>query len=89
MRRTATRGKEEEDKRRKEGRKNLLTADFSTSDDRGWGVGFSFVFLQRWHRKPKLWSGEGERGGGGERRRDKREQEVDGKVIAVSTWSVA
>lgn len=29
---------------------------------------------------------EREEGGG---RRDKREQEVDGKVIAVSTWSVA
>lgn len=74
LRRTATRGgKEEEDKRRKEGRENLLTADFSTSEG-GVGGGFSFVFLQRWHRKPSCAAGKesAERKGGGETRGNRK-----------------
>lgn len=60
LRRTATRGgKEEEDKRRKEGRENLLTADFSTSEG-GWGGGVQLCISSKMAQKTKLCSWEGE-----------------------------
>lgn len=69
--------------------KNLLTADFSASDDgeRG-GEDTALYFFKHGTEKASCAAGRvrAERKKGAERQ---EEQEVDGKVIAVSTWSIA
>lgn len=85
--RTATRRKalgEEDEGRRDKERK--ISLNRRSSEDGG--KRYSFVFLQTWHRNQVVQLGAREqREKEGEERHE--EQEVDGKVIAVSTWSIA
>lgn len=66
-------------------KKNLLTTDFSTSED---GEKIQLCISSNMVQKTKLcsWELESREKRGAERQ---EEQEVDGKVIAVSTWSIA
>lgn len=77
----------EEDKRRRDKeRKNPLTADLSISKD--WGKDTALYFFKHGTENQVVQRGVRE---SGEKRGVERqeEQEVDGKVIAVSTWSIA
>jgi len=78
-------GEEDKRKRDEEREKNLLTADLSTSDDGGKDTAL-FFFKHGTETKLCSWEWESGEKRGAERQ---EEQEVDGKVIAVSTWSIA